>query len=500
MRAAGETEVETLWSDDGIVLRIPDRERPPDAAALIPDPEEVEGLVVAELGQSALFAARFREAAARALLLPRRRPGLRSPLWMQRKRAADLLAVASRFGSFPIILEAYRECLQDVFDLPSLLELLRRIRRRELRFVTVDASAPSPFSSSLLFGYVANYIYDGDAPLAERRAQALSVDQAQLRELLGEAELRELLDPSVLAEVEQERQCLVERRHARSADALHDLLVRLGDLTLDEMAARIAPPKGEDGRPAALATAWAAALRQERRAIVATLAGEERIAAAEDAGKLRDAFGVPPPPGLPLAFLEPVPDALGDIVARYARTHGPFTAADVSRRYGVVEERIEEALRRLAESGRVLEGEFRPGGIGREWCDASVLQALRRRSLARLRKQVEPAEPAALARLLLDWQDVATGLPRPPRAGPEAVLQAVEQLQGAVVPASVLERDVLPARITGYRPQDLDALCAAGEVVWVGNAPLGERDGKVALFLAEDLWLLHSPRAEKPPG
>ena len=500
MRAAGETEVETLWSDDGIVVRIPDRERPPEAADLIPDPEEVEDLVVGELGQSALFAARFREAAARALLLPRRRPGLRSPLWMQRKRAADLLAVASRFGSFPIILEAYRECLQDVFDLPSLLELLRRIRRRELRVVTVDASAPSPFSSSLLFGYVANYIYDGDAPLAERRAQALAVDQAQLRELLGEAELRELLDPAVLAEVEQERQCLDERRRAHGPDALHDLLVRVGDLTRDEAAARIAPPRGEDGRPAALASVWTATLLHERRAIVVSLAGEERIAAAEDAGKLRDAFGVPPPPGLPQAFLEPVPDALGDVVARYARTHGPFTAADVGRRYGVVGERVEEALRRLAETGRVLEGEFRPGGIGREWCDAAVLQALRRRSLARLRKQVEPAEPAALARLLLDWQDVATGSPRPPRAGPEAVLQAVEQLQGAVVPASVLERDVLPARITGYRPQDLDALCAAGEVVWVGIAPLGERDGKVALFLAEDLWLLHSPRAEKPEG
>jgi ATP-dependent Lhr-like helicase len=500
MRAAGEAEVETLWSDDGIVVRIPDRERPPDAAILIPEPEEVEGLVVGELGQSALFAARFREAAARALLLPRRRPGLRSPLWMQRKRAADLLAVASRFGSFPIILEAYRECLQDVFDLPSLLELLRRIRRRELRVVTVDASAPSPFSSSLLFGYVANYIYDGDAPLAERRAQALSVDQSQLRELLGEAELRELLDPAVLAEVEQERQCLDERRRAHGPDALHDLLVRVGDLTREEVAARVASPKEEGAVPSALARAWSAELVAERRAISVSLAGEERLAAAEDAGKLRDAFGVPPPPGLPEAFLAPVADALGEVVARYARTHGPFTAADVGRRYGVVEARIEEALQRLAEAGRVLEGEFRPGGIGREWCDASVLQALRRRSLARLRKQVEPAEPAALARLLLDWQDVATGLPRPPRAGPEAVLQAVEQLQGAVVPASVLERDTLPARISGYRPQDLDALCAAGEVVWVGIAPLGERDGKVALYLAEDLWLLHSPRAEKPQG
>jgi ATP-dependent Lhr-like helicase len=503
MRAAGEPEVETLWSDDGIVVRVPDRERPPDATVLIPDPEEVESLVVNELGQSALFAARFREAAARALLLPRRRPGLRSPLWMQRKRAADLLAVASRFGSFPIILETYRECLQDVFDLPSLLELLRRIRRRELRVVTADPSAPSPFSASLLFGYVANYIYDGDAPLAERRAQALSVDQAQLKELLGEAELRQLLDPAVLAEVEQERQALDERHRARSADEMHDLLVRLGDLTRDEVAARVTPPKGDDAgaSPRVLAERWIAALVAERRAVLLTLAGEERVAAAEDAGRLRDAFGVPPPPGLPQAFLGLAKDPLGDVVARYARTHGPFTAADVARRYAVAEDRVDEALRRRAESGRVLEGEFRPGGIGREWCDAAVLQALRRRSLARLRKQVEPAEPTALARLLLDWQDVvATGAPRPRRPGPEVVLEAVEQLQGAVVPASVLERDVLPARIPGYRPPDLDTLCAAGEVVWVGIAPLGERDGKVALFLADDLWLLHSPRADKPKG
>jgi ATP-dependent Lhr-like helicase len=522
MRAAGEPEVETLWSDDGIVVRVPDRERPPDATVLLPEPEEVEDLVVNELGRSALFAARFREAAARALLLPRRRPGLRSPLWMQRKRAADLLAVASRFGSFPIILEAYRECLQDVFDLPSLLELLRRIRRRELRVVTVDPSAPSPFSSSLLFGYVANYIYDGDAPLAERRAQALSVDQAQLRELLGEAELRQLLDPTVLAEMEQERQCLDERRRAHGADALHDLLVRLGDLTRDEVAARVASSRGAGVNPAplssrggspappdppagvsprVLAERWIGALLHEHRAILVSLAGEERVAAAEDAGRLRDAFGVPPPPGLPQAFLEPAKDPLGDAVARYARTHGPFTAADVTRRYAVAEDRVEEALRRLAEGGRVLEGEFRPGGIGREWCDASVLQALRRRSLARLRKQVEPAEPPALARLLVDWQDVAaTGDARPRRVGPEPVLEAVEQIQGFVVPASVLERDVLPARIPGYRPQDLDALCAAGEVVWVGIAPLGERDGKVALFLADDLWLLHSPRADKPKG
>src|SRR5688572_31338974 len=289
----GGLPVETMWSDDGIVVRLPDREVPPEAAALIPDPEEIEEVLIRELGGTALFAARFREAAARALLLPRRRPGLRSPLWMQRKRAADLLAVASRYGSFPIILETYRECLQDVFDVPALVDLARRVRSREVRVVTADTETASPFSASLLFGYVANYIYDGDAPLAERRAHALSVDQAQLRELLGEAELRELIDPRALAELELALQCLDDTHRARSADRLHDLLLRLGDLSEDEIAGRVeAPTKGGDAnaRPGELATRWIAALIAERRAIRVNVAGEPRIAAAEDAGRLRDAL------------------------------------------------------------------------------------------------------------------------------------------------------------------------------------------------------------------
>jgi ATP-dependent Lhr-like helicase len=502
LRAKGDAEVETLWTDDGIVVRLPDRERPPDAAQLLPDPDEVEALVLRELGGSALFAAHFREAAARALLLPRRRPGQRTPLWMQRKRSADLLSVASRYGSFPIILEAYREVLQDVFDLPAFLELLRRLRRRELRVVTVDTARPSPFAASLLFGYVANYIYEGDAPLAERRAQALSVDQAQLRELLGEAELRTLLDPQALGELELSLQALDGAHQARSADAVHDLLRRLGPLTRAEVAVRVAPPRSEAetgaGAASALADRWTAALLRERRAYAVTLGGDERLAAAEDAGRLRDAFGIPPARGLPQDFLQPVADALGDMVARYARTHVPFTAAELARRYGMGESPVAAALERLAGQGRVVEGEFRPGGGGREWSDPGVLATLRRRSLARLRKQTEPAEPDAFARLVLDWQGVAN--PPALRQGPDALLDVVEQLQGAAVPASVLEADVLPARLPAYRPQDLDALCAAGEVVWVGVSPLGERDGRLALFLTDHLPLLHTPPAEGPDG
>ena len=492
LRATGEAEVQTVWSDDGIVVRLSDRERPPDASALLPEPEEVEDLVVGELGGTALFAAHFRESAARALLLPRRRPGQRSPLWMQRKKAADLLAVAARYGSFPIILEAYRECLKDVFDVPALVDLARQVRQRAVRLVTVDTQTPSPFSSSLLFGYVANYLYDGDAPLAERRAQALSVDQAQLRELLGEAELRELLDPRALEELEVSLQGLEPERRARSADRVHDLLRRLGALSLEELAVRVEPPD------TAAARGFLAALEGERRVAEVTIAGEERWAAVEDAGRLRDALGVALPAGLPQAFLEPAPHALDDLLLRYARTHGPFHAAEAARRFGLGEAVVLSTLRGLAASGRIVEGEFRPGGSGREWCGADVLATLRRRSLARLRREAEPAEPEALARLLLDWHGVARTAP--PRRGPDGLLDVIEQLQGAAFPASALERDILPARLPDYRPEHLDTLCAAGEVVWVGVSSLGERDGRIALYLTDDLWLLHPPTPNPPPG
>jgi ATP-dependent Lhr-like helicase len=496
LRQAGEAEVESIWSDDGIVLRLPERERPPEASDLLPEPEEIEDLVVRELGGTNLFAARFREAAARALLLPRRRPGQRTPLWMQRKRAHDLLQVAARYPSFPIVLEAYRECLRDVFDLPGLVEIASRVRRREIRLVTVDTEAPSPFAASLLFGYVANYLYEGDAPLAERRAQALAVDQTQLRELLGEAELRELVDHRSLSELEIALQCLDATHQATSPERLHDLLLRLGDLSGDEASARVRPlPEGD---AATAAGAWLGALEGERRAIRIHVAGEERWAAAEDAGRLRDALGIAPPPGLPAAFLEKQEHALRDVVSRYARTHGPFTATDVARRYAAGEGPVLAALGELAKDGRVLEGEFRPRGCGREWCGADVLATLRRRSLAALRKQVEPAEPAALARLLVDWQGVATAPST--RRGPDALLDVVEQLQGVALPASILESDVLPARIPGYRPEDLDRLSAAGEVVWVGLGALGDRDGRIALFLADDLPLLLPLRPEPPGG
>jgi ATP-dependent Lhr-like helicase len=425
-----------------------------------------------------MFAAKFREAAGRALLLPKRRPGGRSPLWQQRKRAADLLSVAARFGSFPIVLEAYRECLRDVFDMPSLVETLRRIERRDIRVVTVDSTMASPFAAALLFGYVANYLYDGDAPLAERRAQALSIDQAQLRELLGEAELRDLLDADAMADVESELQHLPAERRVRSIDGVHDLLLRLGDLAPDEIAAR----SSVDAAPAI------AELTQARRALAVSIAGKARIIPVEYAARYRDGLGVPLPPGLPESLLDPAPQAAADLVRRYAKTHGPFTAAELAARYGIGRSMAEALLKELAAAGRIVEGDFRPGGTGREWCEPDVLQAIRRRSLAKLRHQVEPVEPAVLGRLITTWQGVVRR-----RVGLDALLDAVETLQGAPLVASILETELLPARIDRYDPADLDALTAAGEIVWAGVEPLGERDGRLALYLTDHLAKLRRP-------
>ncbi len=478
-------DADVMWADDGFVVRIPEGDEPPDTTLLIPDPDEVDALVVARLGGTAMFSARFREAAGRALLLPRRRPGQRAPLWQQRKRAADLLAVAARFGSFPIVLEAYRECLRDVFDLPALVDLLTKVRSRTVRVATVDARTSSPFAASLLFGYVANYMYDGDAPLAERRAHALSVDQTELAALIGEGELRTLVDVDALATIEDDLQQTSPRLHVKSTDGVHDLLLRLGDLSAGEIEARALP--GVAGP--AIETLVAA-----RRAVPVRLAGETRLIAVEDAARFRDGLGTPLPQGLPASLLEPSPDAIGDLVRRYARTHGPFTAPDAAARFGLGVSVVEATLQRLATTGRVVEGEFRPGGHGREWCDQDVLRTLRRRSLAALRKDVEPVEPAVLGRFLTAWHGVTA-----PRRGLDALLDAVEQLQGAPLLASVVEREILPARVADFTPSLLDTLIAAGEVVWTGAEAVGERDGRIRLFLADQRARLTAP-AEDAAG
>jgi ATP-dependent Lhr-like helicase len=488
IRANGGPEVETMWSEDGFVLRFPESDQPPTIDHLLMEPEEAAELVLRQLGSTALFAAKFRESASRALLLPRRRADGRTPLWQQRKRAYDLLSVASRYAEFPILLEAYRECLRDVFDMPALMEILRGVASRTLRVHTVDSRTPSPFAAALLFSYVANYIYDGDAPLAERRAQALSIDQDQLRELMGDADLRELLDLAAIEETEEQLQNLAETYKARTMDGVHDLLLRLGDLRRDELLARCQTPE---------IALTVERLRKSLRVLEVSVAGQKRLIAVEDAGRFRDAIGVPLPPGLPTAFQAPVADALLDLIRRYGRTHGPFTTGDVATRFGIANESAESILNRLVGLGRIVEGGFRPGGTHREWCDHEVLRTIRRKSLARLRKEVEPVEQATLARLFTRWQGVTQ-----PRRGLDALLDIVENLQGAPVPASILESEILPARLLGYKPADLDTLIAAGEVVWVGLEAIGEKDGRIALYLSEKLPLLWPPsrQTDAEPG
>ncbi len=489
IRAGGGPAVETMWSEDGFCLRFPETDDAPDVEQMMMEPEEAAELVLRQLGSTALFAAKFRESAARALLLPRRRADGRTPLWQQRKRAYDLLSVASQYASFPILLEAYRECLRDVFDMPALMETLRAISNRSLRMHTVDSRTPSPFASALLFSYVANYIYDGDAPLAERRAQALSIDQDQLRELMGDADLRELLDIDAIEETEEQLQCVVDPYKARTMDGVHDLLLRLGDLSMAELLPRFVTELVANG---------VSKLMRVRRVLEVKVADEKRLIAVEDAARYRDALGVPLPPGLPAAFLEKASEALVDLVRRFARTHGPFTTTECAARFGVPEAGVETVLQRLVQSGRVVEGGFRPGGVHREWCDVEVLRTIRRKSLARLRKEIEPVEQRVLARLLTRWQGVVQ-----PRRGLDALLDAIENLQGAPLPASVLETEILPVRVTGYKSSDLDLLVAAGEVVWVGMEPIGERDGRVGLYLAEKLralWQGAGPKVQGPEG
>ncbi|WP_412763190.1 ATP-dependent helicase [Pseudonocardia alni] len=497
MRERRGVEVSASGADDGIVLRLPDAvddngtEVVPSAEDVLLEPGEIEQIVVAELGNSALYASRFRECAARALLLPRRDPRRRSPLWQQRQKSAQLLSVAGKFEQFPITLEAMRECVQDVYDLPGLRELMGDVAARKVKVAEVESSQPSPFARSLLFGYVGMFLYEADAPLAERRAAALSLDSTLLAELLGSEAIRELLDPEMLAEIEGQLQRTDPDRHARDMEGAADLLRFVGDLS------------EADGRARGVDPAWLAQLERDRRALRVRIAGEERFIAIEDAGRIRDALGTALPVGVPEAFTEPVPDPLGDLVLRWARTHGPFTAAELARRFGLGVAVVAGVLERLTGTGRLMKGELRPqasvpagSGGELEYCDAEVLRRLRRASLAKLRHEVEPVEQRALGRFLPQWQgvQVRSGSERRGRVrrapGAEDVLGVVEQLAGAPLPASAVESLVLPARLPGYTPALLDELTAAGEVTWVGCGALSGQDGWLALAPADVADLL----------
>ena len=453
-------EVQSLWSDDGIALHLPDADAPPPLTDLAIAPDEIEELVVQEVGQTALFGARFRENAARALLIPRRRPGQRTPLWQQRLKAQSLLQVARRYGSFPVVLETYRECLQDVFDLPALKRLLHGLQTRAVDLVDVETASASPYAASLLFDYIATYMYEDDTPPAERRAQALSLDRDLLRELLGQEELRDLLDAGALDDVEAQL-----RGAPRSPDELHDLLRLRGDLRASDLDPALAEP-----------------LVAERRAVWVRVAGEERLIASEDAGRYRDALGAMPPSGLPDVFLEGGPESLLQLVLRFARGRGPFTTAEANARFG---RDVEPELLELERDEKLVRGELRPGGTEREWCEPDVLRRLRRASLAALRREVEPAEQAALGRFLPHWHGI----------GRRATLrEALVPLQGLPLPVSLWESDVLPRRVPGYRPEQLDALCASGELVWVGAGL-----DRVAVYFRDDAPVLGRPGAAPPP-
>ena len=547
-----------MAADDGIVLRVPMMEdEPPGAELFLFDPEELEQIVTAEVGGSALFASRFRECAARALLLPRQNPAKRQPLWQQRQRSAQLLDVAKKYPSFPIVLEAVRECLQDVYDLPALKDIAASVERRELRIVETTTQQPSPFAKSLLFGYVAQFLYEGDSPLAERRAAALALDSTLLNELLGRVELRELLDAAVIDKTEMELQRLAPDRRVRGMEGVADLLRLLGPLTVEEVAERLEgtqPPEStpqpetralsvddpqpedaqlEDAQLAAEASvitpsgsivdarSHLTALQKANRALKVTIGGVERFATIEDSARLRDAIGVPLPMGVPLAFIEPVHDPLGDLVSRYARTHGPFTASEAAARLGLGVAVVNTALKRLADDGRVVEGEFRPHAVAEqpaeradselmtvdappssEWCDAEVLRKLRRRSLAALRAEVEPVDTAAYGRFLPAWQNVtAPGKSRSQALrGLDGIITAVDQLSGVPIPASAWEPLVLASRVADYKPAMLDELMAAGELLWSGAGSLPGNDGWISLHVADSAELTLNPDPEFEPG
>jgi ATP-dependent Lhr-like helicase len=486
-------ECNAIHSDDGIVIHLPDAEEPPAAGLALLDAGEVEDLIVGELGSSALFGARFRENAARALLIPRARPGKRTPLWQQRLKARSLLEVARKYADFPIVLETYRECLRDVLDVPGLIEVLGRLQRQEIAVVEVESQSASPFASSLLFDYVATYMYEGDTPNAERRATALALDRSLLRELLGQEELRDLIDPGALEQVQSELQHLTDRGRATGRDQLHDILRQVGDLTAQEARRRVLA--GLD------AARMLEELEAEGRALRITVASEERFIDAADAGLYRDALGTAAPGGLPDAFLREVGDAPGRLIRRYAATHGPFTAAELRARYTADWAPV---LRELERGGELIRGELRPGGSEREWCDAEVLRRLRRASLAALRKEIEPVEQRRLASFEPAWQGVGRHAPMLRGPGSDRLREVLAPLQGIALPPGVWERDVLPRRTGPYSPAWMDELCASGELVWVGAGALGRSSGRVALYFREDVALLAPPagaaRLETPAG
>lgn len=481
IRRATGLDVTPLASNDGIIWRLPDGEAADRMSDFIlPDVDDVADIVTQEVGGSALFAARFRECAARALLLPRRDPGRRQPLWQQRQRAGQLLEIARLHPRFPIIIETVREVLQDVYDVPALIETLRRLERGAVRIVEVTTETPSPFAATMLFSYTGANLYDDDQPLSDRRAAALSMDPALLAAVLGTVDLRELLDPEVIEEVESQLQHTAADRRVASAGDVADLLRLLGPVSVEALPARVR----ED-------VELNAALADERVAVV-ELAGREHAVAAADLPLLRDALGTEVPTdagGLPT--LEPGRDPLTQLVARYARSHAPFTVAAVAEAFGLGASTARLVLEREAGARRLVQGHFTPGRDGLEYSDPEVLRRIRARCLAIARAQVQPVSHTGLARFLTHWH----GVDDRPVSSPDEVLLALQRLAGAVLPASAWETHVLRARLRDYRPVHLDELIAEGEVVIRVRGQAGPNDPLVALVPADDVDLVAPPAA-----
>ncbi|MGO2166062.1 ATP-dependent helicase [Corynebacterium casei] len=469
-------DAQAVAGDDGIVLRLPEGEAEPDASIFAFDPDEIEDIVTEQVGGSALFASRFRECAARALLLPRRNPGKRSPLWQQRQRAEQLLDVARKYPSFPIILETVRECLQDVYDVPSLVEVTRNIAHRKVRVAEVTTEQPSPFASSLLFNYTGAFMYEGDSPLAEKRAAALALDPALLAKLLGTVELRELLEPEIIAEVHAQLQRTDATRRAQTSEQVADMLRVIGPIPVDNVGEHTDVP---------LQT-----LHQQlgRRIMEVRIGGRVHLAQAQDAALLRDGLGIPVPPGIP-AQVETINDALDQLVSRWARTRGPFVLRELADAFSLS---VSIAHSSLNSMDSVIEGHYRQGINEVEYCANEVLRVIRSRSLAKARAQTEPVSPATFGRFLPDWNNVApviegaTGnMRRPALRGADGVYAVVEQLAGARLPASAWESMVLPSRVGDYSPVMLDELTSNGEVLVVGAGKAGSSDPWVMLLPAD---------------
>ncbi|MGX4761815.1 Lhr family ATP-dependent helicase [Corynebacterium minutissimum] len=461
-------DAQAVAGDDGIVLRLPQGEADPDAALFLFDADEIADIVTEQVGNSALFASRFRECAARALLLPRRNPGKRAPLWQQRQRAEQLLDVARNYPSFPIILETVRECVQDVYDLPALTEVMRELAHRRIRIAEVTTEQPSPFASSLLFNYTGAFMYEGDSPLAEKRAAALALDPALLAKLLGTVELRELLDADVIAEVHAQLQRTTPERQARTTEEVADLLRVLGPISVEEFGTHATVPLS------ALDALGARIMRVR-------INGRVHVAQSLDAPLLRDGLGIPVPSGIP-AQQATITDAVDQLVSRWARTRGPFVARDVQEAFGLSAAVAHSTLNGL---DSILAGHYRQGVEEQEYCAAEVLKVIRSRSLAAARAATQPVSPAAFGRFLPEWQQVAAVGRRPVLRGVDGVFAVIEQLAGVRLPASAWESLILPARVGDYSPTMLDELTASGEVLILGAGKAGSNDPWIMLLPAD---------------